>query len=156
MRQKHENCRNCCVLIQIGDLSQCGIVLACGDKFCYILTIANSKLYNASMNVIITFGDERELSYSTNSVVVQSGNKLSILLLRHENITIQGKQLVNFSIQDKIEDVVTYTLSYILKTTYKLKYEGIYKQCVQPSNSYFRGGNQGYKLLKLLVDLLLF
>lgn len=79
------------------------------------------------MNVIITFGDERELSYSTNSVVVQSGNKLLILLLRHENITIQGKQLVNFSIQDKIEDVVTYMLSYILKTTYKLKYEGIYK-----------------------------
>lgn len=79
------------------------------------------------MNVIITFGDERELSYSTNSVVVQSSNKLLILLLRHENITIQGKQLVNFSIQDKIEDVVTYMLSYILKTTYKLKYEGIYK-----------------------------
>ncbi|KAF2928318.1 hypothetical protein DAI22_06g270000 [Oryza sativa Japonica Group] len=98
------------------------------------------------MNVIITFGDQGELSYSTSSVVIQSGNKLSILLLRHENITIQGKQLVNFSIQDTIEDAVIYTLSYILKTTYKLKYEGI------------RGGNPGYKLLNLLViyDLLLF
>mgnify|MGYP003702808443 CR=1 FL=1 len=149
------------MLIQIGDLSQCGIILACGDKFRYILTIANSKLYNASMNVIITFGDQGEMSYSTSSVVIQSGNKLSILLLRHENITIQGKQLVNFSIQDTIEDAVIYTLSYILKTTYKLKYEGIrcsYKYCVQPANSYFRGGNPGYKLLNLLViyDLLLF
>ncbi|RCV36173.1 hypothetical protein SETIT_7G298600v2 [Setaria italica] len=103
------------MLIKVGDVHQCGLILTCDDRFCYVLTTKVSKQGNATMDFVITFGDSTERNLSVTDVVVYNGNKLSIVFLHGGMETIQAKQPVNFSIQENMEEVVVYKLSYVPK-----------------------------------------
>lgn len=134
------------MLIKVGRISQCGFILACGDEFCCVLTTERSELHNATADFIITFGDQTEMNFSANSVVVQHGSKLCILFICGGIGRVGGKQPVEFSHQDEMEEAVVYTLSYIRKAYYKPNRRRI--PCDRAC-SYFRGGNIGYELLNL-------
>ncbi|TKW07484.1 hypothetical protein SEVIR_7G310400v4 [Setaria viridis] len=128
------------MLIKVGDMHQCGLILTCDDRFCYVLTTKVSKQGNATMDFVITFGDSTERNFSVTDVVVYNGNKLSINFLHGGMETIQAKQPVNFSIQENMEEVVVYKLSYVPKALYKSK--GCLTQC-NPASSCLRVGNLG-------------
>ncbi|CAN6349021.1 unnamed protein product [Urochloa humidicola] len=136
MQHKHDICRNCCVLIQIGNKYQCGSILTYGDEFCYILTTKIPMLH--SPNFIITFSDGIERTYSGSNVDVKNGSKLSVIFICARMETVPKEQ-VRFSVPENMEAVV-YKLGYIPKSSYDV--EGILTQCA-PATSCFRGGNLG-------------
>ncbi|CAN6352929.1 unnamed protein product, partial [Urochloa humidicola] len=136
MQDNHNICRNCCVLIQIGNKYQCGSILTYGDGFCYILTTKICMWHNH--NFIITFSDGVERICSGSNVDVKNGNKLSIIFVCARIETVPKKQ-VTFSDPENMETVV-YKLGYIPKSSYKV--DGVVTQCA-PASSCFRGGNLG-------------
>ncbi|RLN30072.1 hypothetical protein C2845_PM05G05180 [Panicum miliaceum] len=85
------------------------------------------------------WGCNRE-KFNASNVIVQSSNKLSILLLCDGIETVPAKQQVHFSTQKNIEEAVVYKLSYIPKASYK--HQGCLIQCAA-ANSCFRGGQLG-------------
>lgn len=136
MRQKHRDCRNCCVLIRSENLLQCGIVFACGDRFCYVLTTKIDTI----VDVVVTFADEVERSFSASNVVLHKNKKLSILVIQEGNVTIKAMQSVEFGTQDDIQNTVVYTLSYIPRASDSL---GVSLTRGSKANTFFRGGNLG-------------
>lgn len=130
MQEKHNNCRNSCVLIQIGKDYKCGLILACGDMFCYILTTKISALRRSSCT--ITFGNGMERTFNASDVLVKSGSKLSVIFLFFTT-EILPKQRVSFSVPENMEGVI-YKLTYIPKSSH----EGD-----APTSSCFRGGQLG-------------
>ncbi|TVU22448.1 hypothetical protein EJB05_32144, partial [Eragrostis curvula] len=139
VRQMHNNLRGCGLLIRVGNKSQSGVVIACGVKYCYVLTVVNSLLRNAENDIFVTFVDGREIAVKAFKYGAHCSNNLSIIFLKHGTEEVPGMQQVQFSGPEDIKDTVVYTLRNCIRKVYR--YEGRNGQAA--ATSIFTGGNAG-------------
>ncbi|TVU22456.1 hypothetical protein EJB05_32153, partial [Eragrostis curvula] len=139
VRQMHDNLSGCRLLIQVQNKSQSGVIIACGVRYCYVLTVVNNLLRNAENDILVTFVNGREIVVKASKYVTHCSNKLSIIFLTHGTEEVPGMQQVQFSGPEEIKDTVVYTLCDCRKVVYN--YDGMVGQAA--ATSIFTGGNAG-------------